>query len=388
LNPNALTLPIVIVLIAILIITLSIRRLRTLQRAPHAKWRRITERVLLTLVILVCVFLAGSTIYNAAALRYYRAIYPAPGKIYSVNGHDMHLYCTGEGSPTLVLEAGGGNDSLTWTKVQPELSKITRVCSYDRAGLGWSAPQPPPRDANTIAGELHALLRQAGIQGPIVLMGHSRAGMYIRACNQLYPEQVKGLVFVDSSVFLYWDRMSPELRAAISYSRPFYYSLVAMTALGLHRVAGACSPEPGFDEATGKRIAQLECGKNGTPIFQELETTRQSSEETIHTGPYGDLPILIFSRDAELERQNSGLPAKLALEQSVFWEQEQESFKRLSTHSRRIIAKGSGHPIQYQRADLVNKEVAIFIQQIRNHELRTDYGSTTTEQSAASVYRA
>lgn len=166
-NPNALTLPIVIVLIAILIITLSIRRLRTLQRAPHAKWRRITERVLLTLVILVCVFLAGSTIYNAAALRYYRAIYPAPGKIYSVNGHDMHLYCTGEGSPTLVLEAGGGNDSLTWTKVQPELSKITHVCSYDRAGFGWSTPQPPPRDANTIAGELHALLRQAGIQGPL-----------------------------------------------------------------------------------------------------------------------------------------------------------------------------------------------------------------------------
>ncbi len=378
-NPNALTLPIVIVLIAILIIALSIRRLRTLQRAPHAKWRRITERVLLTLVILVCVSLAGSTIYNAAALRYYRAIYPAPGKIYSVDGHDMHLYCTGEGSPTLVLEAGGGNDSLTWTKVQPELSKITRVCSYDRAGFGWSTPQPPPRDANTIAGELHALLRQAGIQGPIVLMGHSRAGMYIRAYNQLYPEQVKGLVFVDSSVFSYWDRMSPELRAANSYSKPFYYSLVAMTALGLHRVAGACSPEPGFDEATGKRLAQLECGKNVTPIFQEYETTRQSSEETIHTGPYGDLPILIFSRDAELERQDSGLPAKLALEQSVFWEQEQESFKRLSTHSRRIIAKGSGHPIQYERADLVNKEVAIFIQQIRNHELRTDYGSTTTE---------
>ena len=77
-NANPLTLPIVIVLVAILIVVLSIRRLRTLQRAPQAKWRRITERVLLALVILVCVFLAGSTIYNAAALRYYRAIYPAP----------------------------------------------------------------------------------------------------------------------------------------------------------------------------------------------------------------------------------------------------------------------------------------------------------------------
>ncbi len=143
--------------------------------------------------------------------------------------------------------------------------------------------------------------------------------------------------------------------------------------------ASACSPEPGFDEATGTRIAQLECGKDVTPIFQEYETTRLNGEETMHTGPYGDLPILIFSRDPEVDRQNSGLPTKLALEESVLWNEEQEELKLLSTRSRRIIAKGSGHPIQYERADLVNKEVAIFIQQIRNHELRTDYGSTTTE---------
>lgn len=378
-NANPLTLPIIIVLVAILIVALSVRHLRTLQRTPPGKWRRITEWVLLSFAVLVCAFLAGSTIYNAAALRYYRAIYPAPGKVYRVDGHDMHLYCTGEGSPTLVLEAGGGNDSLTWTKVQPDLSRITRVCSYDRAGFGWSSPQPPPRDANSIAGELHALLQQAGIQGPIVLMAHSRAGLYIRAYNHLYPEQVKGLIFVDTSVPLDGDRMSPELRAANSYSKPFYYSLVVIMALGLHRVAGACSPEPGFDEATGTRIAQLECGKNGTPIFQEYETTRLNGEETMHTGPYGDLPVLIFSRDPEVDRQNSGLPTKVALEESVLWNEEQEELKLLSTRSRRIIAKGSTHPIQYDRPDLLNREVAIFIQQIRNGEVRTDYGSTETE---------
>ncbi len=378
-NANPLGLPIVIVLIAIVIVALCIRRLRTLRHTQHRKWRRITEWVLLSLAVLVCAFLAGSTIYNAAALRYYRAMYPAPGKIYRVNGHDMHLYCTGEGSPTLVLEAGGGNDSLTWTKVQPELAKITRVCSYDRAGFGWSSPQPPPRDANSIAGELHALLQQAGIQGPIVLMGHSRAGLYIRAYNHLYPEPVKGLIFVDTSVPLDDDRMSPELRAASSYSKPFYYSLVSIMALGLHRVAGECSPEPGFDEATGKRFAQLECGKNGTPIFQEYETTRLNGEETMHTGPYGDLPVLIFSRDPELEKQKPGLPAKLALEESILWNEEQEELKLLSNRSRRIIAKGSTHPIQYDRPDLLNREVGIFIQQIRDNELRTDYGTTKTE---------
>ena len=141
-NPNPLALPIAIVLAAILIVVLCVRRWRTLPFSKHAKWRRITERILLSFTVLICLLAAGSTIFNAVALRYYLAIYPAPGKMYSVNGHQMHLYCTGEGSPTIVLDAGMGNYSTAWAKVQPELSKTTRVCSYDRAGMGWSTPGP------------------------------------------------------------------------------------------------------------------------------------------------------------------------------------------------------------------------------------------------------
>ena len=370
---------IVIVLVAILLIAISIRRLRTLRHAPLGKARRITERVLLCFAIFICAFLACTTIYNAAALRYYRAIYPPPGKIYQVNGYDMHLYCTGEGSPTLVLEAGGGNSSLTWTKVQPELSKITRVCSYDRAGFGWSTPQPPPRDANTIARDLHALLQEAGVQGPIVLMAHSRGGLYVRAYQHFYPEQVRGLILLDVATPLDDDQLSPQLRAAHSYSKPFRELLLAIVTLGLHRVTGSCSPDPRFDQATGTRYAQLECGKLPTPIFQEYLTTELSGQETVHTGPYGDMPILVFSRDPELQKQQSGLPPPLALEDTTVWNRLQEELKQLSTRSRRIIAKGSGHPIQMERPELVNREVATFIQQLRTNEPRTDYGSTTTE---------
>ncbi len=378
-NPNPLTLPIVLVLVGIVVVALSIRRLRTLQRTPHGKWRRITERVLLSLVILVCVLLAGCTAYNAVALRYYRAMYPPPGKIYSVNGHDMHLYCTGEGTPTIVLEAGGGNGMLKWAKVQSGLSKTTRVCSYDRAGFGWSTPGPDPRDANTIADELHALLQQAGVCGPLVLMAHSRGGLYIRAYTAHNPEDVAGLVFVDSATPLDDDRESPELRAATSHSKYAYYPFVLLIALGLQRPVGACSAEPGFDQPDAARIAQLECGKQFDPIWREYISTHRNGEETINTGPYGEMPILIFSRDPQLDRKTSDLPPKLAVEESTLWDQDQEALKRVSTRSRRIIAKGSGHPIQVERADLINREVAIFIQQLRNNELRTDYGSTKTE---------
>lgn len=99
----------------------------------------------------------------------------------------------------------------------------------------------------------------------------------------------------------------------------------------------------------------------------------------MNTGPYGDLPVLIISRDTKMAGAAEGFTPKLAPEFLTWWDEEQEDVKRLSTRSRRIIAKGSGHPVQFDRADLVNREVTIFIQQIRNNQQRTDYGSTVTE---------
>lgn len=375
-NANPLTLPIAIVLIAILIVAFSIRRLRTLRRTPHGKWRRITEQTLLSLAIFLSVMAAGSTIFNAAALRYYRSIYPAPGAMYPVNGHEMHVYCTGEGSPTIVLDAGMGNYSLIWAKVQPELSKTTRVCSYDRAGMGWSAPQPGPRDADTIVSQLHTLLQQRGVSGPIVLMGHSMAGIYIRAYATRYPQDVTGLIFVDGATPLQENHESAELRARTAIPKYLYYSYVVANALGIPRLTGHCSADPG---QPGRMAAELQCGELLSELWREYTSMQRSGEETINTGPYGDLPVLIFSRDPQLDRQAADLPPELALEASVDWDQTQEDLKRLSTRSRRIIAKGSGHYIQIDRADLINREVPIFIQQIRNNELRTDYGTTKTE---------
>ena len=111
----------------------------------------------------------------------YRAEFPPPGQMVDLGGHQIHLNCVGSGTPTVVFEADLDQyGSLSWTPVQAEIGKVTRACSYDRAGIMWSEPGPRPRDGETIAGELGAALDAAGERGPYVLVGHAFGGAYVR----------------------------------------------------------------------------------------------------------------------------------------------------------------------------------------------------------------
>ena len=134
--------------------------------------RRIVVGVALCLALLAVAGLAYQGIASAVDARRF----PPPGKMVDVGGHRLHVYSTGEGSPTVIMEAGIEGCSLMWCKVQPEVAKFTRVCTYDRAGMGWSEAGPMPRTGGQIVGELHTLLKNAGIPGPYVLVGHSFGG--------------------------------------------------------------------------------------------------------------------------------------------------------------------------------------------------------------------
>jgi pimeloyl-ACP methyl ester carboxylesterase len=294
----------------------------------------------------------------------------------------MHIDCTGSGSPAIVLDAGLGNDALAWSAVQPELSKNTRVCSYDRAGFGWSDALSGPRDADHIAAELHDLLREAGVTGSIVLMGHSIAGVYMRDFATRYPGDLAGIVFVDGATPLPDRYLTPAMKAATPRRPPQWItmSLVKFAfRAGIPRLFGVCSqPMKGLDARTAKLLAEDMCHTNVGAVAAELESIDRSGEETIHTGPYGALPILILSHDPA--KALSGKPPQQMVDMENQWSKVQEDFKSLSTHSRRIIARDSGHAIQIDRADLIEKEVPLFIQQIRGTAPQpTNYGSTLTE---------
>src|SRR5215216_1696212 len=125
---------------------------------------------------------------------------PQPvGRLVDVGGYRLHLACQGEGSPTVVMEAAIGETGLLWSPVQPTVAQRTRACVYDRAGYGWSDPSPRPRTAAVMVEELHRLLGAAGVPGPYVLVGHSFGGLLVRLYAARYPQEVAGLVLVDSA---------------------------------------------------------------------------------------------------------------------------------------------------------------------------------------------
>lgn len=121
------------------------------------------------------------------------------GRKVDVGGYSLNLNCTGEGTPTVILESGWSMPGVSWSLVQPEVARSARVCSYDRAGYGWSDEGPMPRTADKIAQELHTLLHRAGVDPPYILVGHSLGGYIIRSFRGMFPNEVVGMVLVDPS---------------------------------------------------------------------------------------------------------------------------------------------------------------------------------------------
>jgi pimeloyl-ACP methyl ester carboxylesterase len=136
-------------------------------------------------------------IFQVVATRNDQQEFPAPGELVDVSGYQLHIKCFGEGSPTIILDASGGNSSASWGLVQPKIAESTRVCAYDRAGAGWSDRGPIPRDMNQQVRELHGLLAGARVDGPYVLVGHSYGGRIARVYAKAYPREVVGMVLID-----------------------------------------------------------------------------------------------------------------------------------------------------------------------------------------------
>jgi pimeloyl-ACP methyl ester carboxylesterase len=152
-----------------------------------------------------------------------RRVYRAPGVLVDVGGHRLHLHCAGAGSPTVVLESGLGEAGAYWGWISTALANETRVCTYDRAGRGWSDSVAAEQDGAAVAAELHTLLDRADVPGPFVLVGHSSGAQYVRIFAGEYPEQVAGMVLLDGQ--------PPEAFEGLPWYPAFYNSFRRIFAL-------------------------------------------------------------------------------------------------------------------------------------------------------------
>lgn len=304
---------------------------------------------------LLALLLVAGFIYQKTATRLDKRKYPMPGRLVEVDGHQMHLDCTGSGAPTVVLDAGLGDSSVTWALVQLEIAAFTRVCSYDRPGYGWSGEANVPRDSNYVARQLHQLLSNAGIPGPYILVGHSFGGLNQLVFASIYPHDVTGMVLVDSSQPDQLNRF-PASYSPEAYENSVRYRVLG-ASLGLGRLLGWCRDDytfPGVSQAW-QRIAPeaiaLDCR---TAAFRaslsEGQAFRSSTQEARSTSTLGSMPLVVLSHDPMV---GSGFPAVPNVQLEKAWNQMQEKLRGLSTNSRRVIAIGSRHYVECYRAELV-----------------------------------
>jgi len=195
--------------------------------------------LLIGLAVLVALLVFAGLIIQAIGTARDARRFPPPGRLVDVGGHRLHIYSMGEGTPAVVMDSGFPASSLSWTFVQPAVARFTHACSYDRAGLGWSDAGPMPRSSRQIVEELRALLLNAGVEGPFVLVGHSFGSFTVRLYASTYPGDVVGLVLVDPIHSSEWLEMTEagarKLAGAIRLSR--YGALLAR--LGAARLISA-----------------------------------------------------------------------------------------------------------------------------------------------------
>jgi pimeloyl-ACP methyl ester carboxylesterase len=315
------------------------------------RWVRWIGRILLGLLALIVFLAASGATYEAIMAAGDTKRYPPPGQLVDVGDYRLHLQCVGQGSPTVVLDAGLGAFSLDWGAVQPEIATSTRVCAYDRAGLGWSDPGPRPRSPQQFANELHTLLINAGIQGPYVLVAHSISGKTARLFASQHPNEVAGMVLIDARHESVDEHLTPEqVKAEDTEQRQFQDMIKWMARFGLVRLLWAPawpSVLPGSENLspdTRTAIGVLQARpRQIVNALAEGQGRMDSNTQLRAAAPLGDVPVVVVASSQSIDH----LP---------YWKEAQQIMTGLSSNSRLIVAP-SGHTVHFEQPGLVVESI-------------------------------
>lgn len=264
-----------------------------------------------------------------------------PGKLVDVNGRIMHINCIGNKSPSIILDSGAGGFSLEWENIQKKLSQYVRVCAYDRAGYGWSEMGLLPRTTKRIANELHTLLKNAGIHGPFILVGHSFGGFTAQYYARRFHDEIVGIVLIDSSheeqVLRLPENGKDVVRRSLHQDRS---NMVTRSVLNEH-----------FPKENAAIAQQLMARWSSLLTWrEEMANYALSSRQLrdIHNEPLPEVPLVVLTRGKRVWPETEYGDAMEAS-----WKELQDELIYLNHNATHVIAENSGHSIHLDEPDLV-----------------------------------
>jgi pimeloyl-ACP methyl ester carboxylesterase len=314
---------------------------------------------------LVVVLPLAGVIYQFVATKIDEYRYPARGEMVDVGDYSLHLYCTGKGggAPTVVMDSGLGGTVLDWQLIQPEVAEFARVCTYDRAGMGWSERGAQPRTSQQFVEELHALLSNAGVEGPYVLIGHSLGGVNVQLYASHYPDEVAGMVLVDSAL------SALDVLPLTESLQPSPVSMKILATIGLTRL-----PYTLWGETPGNTSRNLEDEqaaitshrKDVYEIADELALLEESFKQQLAASvSLGDKPLIVLTA-GPLHLTGMGLSEEQLEQMDEAHTRTQAALTQGSRNAEQIIAEDSGHYIQVEQPDLVIDAIREVVEAARN----------------------
>lgn len=327
-------------------------------------------------VVVVVGLIVAGLFFQAVGLKRDERRFPAPGRLVDAGGHKLHLYELGSGSPVVVLESGISASSLNWRAVQTEVAKFARVCSYDRAGLGWSDLSDTPCIPPSLARQLRALLDNAGIAAPYILVGHSFGGLIVQAFAGLYPDETAGLVLVDPLDPAEWTPITDEQRRIIRHGirlsrRGALAAKFGVVRLCLNLLLAGNQLVPRIaaklwsgdaSQVTNRIAGQVQKMPRETwPLVAAHWKNHKSFE-----GMARHFEALAESAQALSKVQQLSVPVTMVVgTQNEHRADPREYANKLSPDTRLIFAPNSGHWIQLDEPELVVKSISEVIETVR-----------------------
>ncbi len=282
----------------------------------------------------------------------------------SVGGFNLHMRCEGEGQPAVVIETGWGDHMDSWTQVQAAAARHTRVCVYDRAGAGWSDHDRQVTTLERMVRNLRVALDHAGVEGPYVLVGHAEGGLIVRRFVAKYPDEVSGLLLIESAHENQIQRMPETLsKVMLSDLRSNRFCDVA-TPMSMARAFGfvnAFLPILSPENLRPMSPAAMQETRFCASVREEAVAFQAAASQSQPPSTLGDLPLIVLTADRGMSfdglSSRSAIPAEAMAEWDAVWRELQAELAQLSSNSEHRIVAGAGHYIQLDRPDAVVKSI-------------------------------